>query len=43
MNAFVEKENIKLGLQGTTPFVTEEKTCLETGATENLWESIGSG
>ena len=25
MNAFIEKENIKLGLQGTTPFVTEEK------------------
>ena len=25
MNAFVEKENIKLGPQGTTPFVTEEK------------------
>ena len=25
MNAFIEKENIKLGPQGTTPFVTEEK------------------
>ena len=25
MNAFTEKENIKLGPQGTTPFVTEEK------------------
>ena len=42
MNAFTEKENIKLGPQGTTPFVTEE-TCLETGATENFWESFGSG
>ena len=25
MNAFIEKKNIKLELQGTTPFVTEEK------------------
>ena len=25
MNAFIEKENIKLRPQGTTPFVTEEK------------------
>ena len=25
MNAFIEKENIKLGPRGTTPFVTEEK------------------
>ena len=25
MNAFIEKENIKLGPQGTTPFVTAEK------------------
>ena len=25
MNAFIENENIKLGPQGTTPFVTEEK------------------
>ena len=25
MNAFIEKENIKLGPQGTAPFVTEEK------------------
>ena len=25
MNAFIEKENNKLGRQGTTPFVTEEK------------------
>ena len=25
MNAFIEKLNIKLGPQGTTPFVTEEK------------------
>ena len=25
MNAIIEKENIKLGPQGTTPFVTEEK------------------
>ena len=25
MNAFIEKENIKLEPQGTTPFVTEEK------------------
>ena len=25
MNAFIVKENIKLGPQGTTPFVTDEK------------------
>ena len=25
MNAFIEKENIQLEPQGTTPFVTEEK------------------
>ena len=25
IKVFIEKENIKLGLQGTTPFVTEEK------------------
>ena len=25
MNSFIEKENIKLGPQGATPFVTEEK------------------
>ena len=36
MNAFIEKENIKLGPQGTTLFVTGE-TCLEAGATENIW------
>ena len=34
MKAFIERENIKLGPQ---------ETCLETGATENLWESVGSG
>ena len=42
MNAFIEKENIKLDPQGTNPFVTGE-TCLETGATEDLRDSIGSG
>ena len=42
MNAFIEKENIKLGPQGTTPFVTEGNLPGDR-ATENLWESIGSG
>ena len=43
MNAFIEKENIKLGPQGDDSLCDRGETCLETGATENLWESIGSG
>ena len=43
MNAFIEKENIKLGPQGSNSLCGRGETCLETGATEDLWESIGSG
>ena len=41
MNAFIEKENIKLGPQGTTSFVTEEKPVWRTGAIKNLGKALG--
>ena len=39
MNAFIEKENIKLGPQGTTPFVTMDKP-VETGAALGVAEQL---
>ena len=43
MNAFIEKENIKLGPQGTNSLCYRGETCLDTGTTKNLWKSFGSG
>ena len=43
MNAFIEKENIRFGASRDNSLCDRGETCLETGATENFWESIGSG
>ena len=43
MIAFIEKENIKLGPQGTNPFVTEEKPVWRKEQQRTLGESFGSG
>ena len=40
MNGFIEKENIKLVPQGTTPFVTRE-TCLETEQQRTFGKALG--
>ena len=41
MNAFIEKENIKLGPQGTTPFVTEEKPVWRQEQQRTFGEALG--
>ena len=41
MNAFSEKENIKLGPQGTTPFVTEEKLACRQEQQRTFGKALG--
>ena len=41
MNAFIEKENIKLVLQGTTPFVTEEKLAWRQEQQRTFGKALG--
>ena len=41
MNAFIEKENIKLGLQGTTPFVIEEKLAWRQKQQRTFGKALG--
>ena len=41
MNAFIEKENIKLGPQGTTPFVTEEKPAWRQEQQRTFGKALG--
>ena len=41
MNAFIEKENIKLGPQGTTPFVTEEKAAWRQEQQRTFGKALG--
>ena len=40
-NAFIEKENIKLGPQGTTPFVTEEKPAWRQEQQRTFGKALG--
>ena len=42
-NAFIEKENIKLGPQGTTPFVTEEKPAWRQEQQRTFGKAFGVG
>ena len=41
MNAFIEEENIKLGPQGTTPFVTEEKLAWRQEQQRTFGKALG--
>ena len=41
MNAFIEKENIKLGPQGSTPFVTEEKPAWRQEQQRTFGKALG--
>ena len=41
MNAFIEKENIKLGPQGTTPLVTEEKPAWRQEQQRTFGKALG--
>ena len=41
MNAFIEKENIKLGPQGTTPFVTDEKLVWRQEQQRTIGKALG--
>ena len=41
MNAFIEKENIKLGPQGTTPFVTGEKPFWRQEQQRTIGKALG--
>ena len=41
MNAFIEKENIKLAPQGTTPFVTEEKPAWRQEQQRTFGKALG--
>ena len=41
MNAFIEKENIKLGPQGTTPFVTQEKPAWRQEKQRTFGKALG--
>ena len=41
MNAFIEKENINLGPQGTTPFVTEEKPAWRQKQQRTFGKALG--
>ena len=41
MNAFIEKENIKLGPQGTTLFVTEEKPAWRQEQQRTFGKTLG--
>ena len=41
MNAFIEKENIKLGPQGTTPSVTEEKPAWRQEQQRTFGKALG--
>ena len=41
MFAFIEKENIKLGPQGTTPFVTEEKPAWRQEQQRTFGKALG--
>ena len=40
-NAFIEKENIKLGPQGTTPFVTKEKLAWSQEQQRTFGKALG--
>ena len=40
-NAFIEKENINLGPQGTTPFVTEEKPAWRQEQQRTFGKALG--
>ena len=41
MNAFIEKENVQLEPQGTTPFVTEEKPAWRQWQQRTLGKALG--
>ena len=43
MNAFIEEGEHQIGASRDDSLCDRGETCLETGVTENLWESIGSG
>ena len=41
MNAFIDKENVELGPQGTTPFVTEEKPAWRQEQQRTFGKALG--